>query len=165
MSKMSEYIAPVGATLLPHIGGVLGGFVSRKNMKTWFEHLEKPSWKPPNWVFGPVWTTLYTSMGYASYMVWRDGGGFNGEATLPLALYGSQLALNWAWSPLFFGAHKIGASLIEMGFLWGTAGACGYAFGTINRTAGLLFIPYMAWLTLATALTYRIWKDNKDKID
>ena len=162
---MSDYIVPVGASLLPHVGGFFGGYVTKNNIKTWYEHLQKPGWRPPNWTFAPVWTALYTGMGYASYLVYRDGDGFQGDAALPLALYGTQLALNWAWTPLFFGAHKLGASLIEIGLLWSVAGACGYAFWKVNKTAGYLFIPYMGWLTLATALTYKIWKDNKDKID
>ncbi|XP_046994938.1 translocator protein-like [Schistocerca americana] len=150
----------VGACVLPNVGGWFGAFFVARNIDTWYAKLKKPVWCPPNRVFGPVWTGLYSSMGYASYLVWRDGGGFEGDARLPLALYGSQLVLNWAWTPIFFGSHNIGLSLLEIGVLWGNAAACGYYFFKINPIAGYIFIPYMAWLTLATALTYSVWREN-----
>ncbi|KAG8177978.1 hypothetical protein JTE90_019989 [Oedothorax gibbosus] len=154
-----------GAIALPHVGGIIGSVISRKHIKTWYETLKRPSWRPPNWAFGPVWLTLYTGMGYASYLVWREGGGFQGPAREPLILYGCNLALNWAWSPIFFGAHKKGLALVEILALWGTIGACTYSFYPISKTAAYIMLPYWAWVSLASALTYCIWRDNKDKID
>ncbi|KAF5909385.1 translocator protein, partial [Clarias magur] len=97
----------LGLTALPHVGGLLGGYITRREVKTWYTTLNKPSWRPPNSAFGVVWTTLYTGMGYGSYLVYKELGGFTEDAVVPLGLYGLQLALNWAWTPIFFGAHKI----------------------------------------------------------
>lgn len=96
-----------GAILLPVMGGWVSGLQTKKHIKTWYEALEKPELRPPNWAFPPVWTALYTGMGYASYVVWKQGNGFNGPARIPLILYGTQLALNFAWTPLFFGKHDL----------------------------------------------------------
>ena len=74
-----------------------------------YKTLRKPSWTPPDWLFGPVWTALYTAMGYASYIVYKNGGG-----ALPLSLYGVQLLMNLAWSPLFFRSHEIGFALLDI---------------------------------------------------
>lgn len=96
-----------GAVVLPNIGGILGGIITKNNIKTWFEGLKHPSFRPPNYVFGPVWTALYSSMGYASYVVYKQGGGFSGSAKYPLILYGAQIAANWAWTPIFFHFHEL----------------------------------------------------------
>jgi len=156
------YIKPIVFTAFPHVGGLAGAFITRKNIKNWYENLNRPSWRPPNWLFGPVWTSLYTGMGYASYMIYRDGGGFDGEAKTALALYGSQLALNWAWTPIFFGCHKLGLATAEILVLAGNIGACIFYFSKINKTASYILIPYMAWVSFASVLTAWMWRNNPD---
>lgn len=165
MSFWSVNWRAVGAILLPNVGGIASSLIVRKEIKTWYETLKRPDWRPPNYMFGPIWTTLYCGMGYASYLVWRDGGGFQGLARTPLVFYASQLALNWAWSPIFFGAHKLDWALYEICALWLTVSACSYKFYGINKTAAYLMIPYLAWLSLATALNYVIYRDNPKSIE
>ncbi|XP_017011540.2 translocator protein [Drosophila takahashii] len=153
-----------GAVILPNLGGIYNGRLTRKHLESWYSKLKFPSFKPPNAVFAPMWISLYAGMGYGSYLVWRDGGGFSGEAArLPLIAYGTQLALNWAWTPIFFGQHNIKGGLIDIVALTGAAGICGVLFYKVNKTAGLLFVPYLAWLGFATALNYSIWKLNPEE--
>ena len=102
-------------------------------------------------------------MGYASYLVYRDGGGFDGPGRVALALYGTQLALNWAWTPIFFGAHKLKLALAEILCTDVAVAATMYSFFQINPVAGALFVPYQIWLTLATAISYRVAMDNDEE--
>uniref|UniRef100_A0A8C7C6F6 Translocator protein n=1 Tax=Oncorhynchus kisutch TaxID=8019 RepID=A0A8C7C6F6_ONCKI len=110
-------------TALPHLGGLYGGYITRKQVKTWYPTLNKPPWRPPNSALPIVWTTLYTGMEYGSYLVWMECGGFTEDAVAPLGLYTLQLALNWAWTPIFFGAHKLKMALIKIVMLTGAVGA------------------------------------------
>jgi translocator protein len=100
-------------------------------------------------------------MGYASYLVWKEGGGFKGAAKLPLLLYAAQLGLNWAWTPIFFGKKDLKWSSVEVLALTGAAAATGVAFYRINHLAGMLFVPYLVWLSLASALNITIYRDNR----
>ncbi|XP_011694945.1 PREDICTED: translocator protein [Wasmannia auropunctata] len=147
------------ATISPNVGGWIGGFITRKNIN-WYETLKKPKFIPPNWVFAPVWTTLYCTMGYSSYLVWRDGGGFEGAA-VPLSVYGLNLALNWSWTPLFFGARNIKWALYEIAALWVSTAAVGVVFYHVSPAAGYLIIPYVVWNSFAAAFNYFIYRDNK----
>ncbi|XP_072046194.1 translocator protein-like [Amphiura filiformis] len=162
MSDNTEYVRIAAAVVLPNLGGFLGSFYTRKNIRTWYESLQKPWWRPPNWVFGPMWTYLYSTMGYASYLVWKDGGGFDG-AMVPLGLYGTSLALNWIWSPIYFGYHKMGlASGVIVAYL-GVTGLTAYSFWSINKTASYLLFPLMGWLSLASSICIYTWQNNKEK--
>ncbi|KAI1897157.1 hypothetical protein AGOR_G00080300 [Albula goreensis] len=152
----------LGLTALPHLGGLWGGFITRQEVKTWYPTLNKPSWRPPNAAFPVVWFSLYTGMGYGSYLVWKELGERQEDALVPLGLYGLQLALNWAWTPIFFGAHKLKLALIEVVLLTGTVGATMVSWYPISRTATLIMTPYLMWLCLATSLNYCIWRDNPD---
>ncbi|XP_065086107.1 translocator protein-like [Ochlerotatus camptorhynchus] len=161
---MSSEIPKIAAAIvLPQIGGWINGYLTRQETKTWYTTLNFPSFKPPSWIFGPVWTSLYAGMGYASYLVWRDGGGFRGIAQGPLILYGAQLALNWAWTPIFFKKHELKWSFVECATLTAAVAATGFAFFNVNKIAGYLFVPYLAWCSFATLLNYKIYELNPDK--
>ncbi len=124
----------------------------------WYAALEKPSWRPPNWVFGPVWTVLYIAMAVAAWLVWRQKG-WPG-ARVPLTLFGVQLALNVAWSWLFFGLRSPGLGFADIILLWMAIVATLVAFWRRSAVAGLLFVPYLAWVTFAAVLNYSIWQMN-----
>jgi translocator protein len=121
----------------------------------WYQTLVKPSWNPPSWIFGPVWTALYLMMAIAAWIVWKRVG--RGPA---LTLYFAQLALNAAWTPVFFGAHQLGAAFIVIVCLWTAILFTLRAFWDISRPAGLLLVPYLAWVSFASALNFTLWRLN-----
>lgn len=116
----------------------------------WYAALAKPSWNPPNWLFGPAWTFLYVSMGVAAFLIWRLPS--SRARTTALSLFVGQLALNALWTPLFFGAHEIGLALAEIVLLDLSVAATLFAFWRVKRVAGAILVPYLAWVTFATAL-------------
>lgn len=124
----------------------------------YYRGLRKPDWAPPSWVFGPVWTALYALMGVAAWLVDRRGGRGEGMA---LRLWGGQLVLNAAWTPLFFGLRARGLALVEIVVMWLAIVATTAAFFTRRASAGALMLPYLAWVTFATALSWEIWRRNR----
>jgi tryptophan-rich sensory protein len=128
------------------------------NIPNWYAGLSKPSWNPPNWIFGPVWSLLYLSMAVAAWLVWRRDG-LRG-ASLPMTMFGFQLALNCAWSWLFFGFHSPGGAMIDILLLWVAIVATMVAFWQRSTWAGFVFLPYLAWVTFAAALNLALWRLN-----
>ena len=125
----------------------------------WYAGLERPDWAPPNAVFGPVWTALYVMMGIAAWLVWREHG-FRG-ARAALVAYVGQLALNAAWSWLFFGLHDIRAALACIIVLWFAILATTVLFARRHRIAAWLLVPYLLWVTFATALNAAFYGLNQ----
>jgi tryptophan-rich sensory protein len=124
----------------------------------WYRELAKPPWRPPDWAFGPVWMVLYGTMAVAAWMVYQTAG-FSGAGTA-LGIYAVHLLLNAGWSAVFFGMRSPGWGLLEVIGLWASIVATIVAFLPVNTTAALLLLPYLAWVSFATALNFRIWQLN-----
>lgn len=137
-----------------------GGLITAQAVHTWYPGIQKPSFNPPNWLFGPVWSTLFVMIGIAAYLVWKKKDHIT---HLPgaVAIYLVQLILNLGWSFLFFYSHLIGAALIEIIALLVVILINGIVFYKIDKTAGILFIPYFLWVSFATFLTYNIFILNQ----
>lgn len=124
----------------------------------WFEGLRKPSWNPPSWVFGPVWSTLYVMMAVAAWLVWREGGWRKQRAAL--GFFVAQWFLNALWTPLFFGLHQPGWAFAEIVLLWVALLATVWKFWQVNRVASILLWPYLVWVSFAGFLNFTIWRLN-----
>ena len=124
----------------------------------WYAGLQKPAWNPPNWIFGPVWTLLYTMMAIAAWLVWRRGGFVRHQKALCLFLL--QLCFNALWSPLFFGMHQPMLAFVDLVVLWLLLLGTVAAFWKTSRVAGTMLLPYLAWVTFAGALNWTLWKLN-----
>jgi len=136
----------------------IGGAVTTPKIGTWYATLAKPSWNPPNWIFAPVWSALYFCMAVAAWLVWRQGG--FPSAKVPLTLFAVQLALNVLWSCIFFGLEKSGLAFGEVLLLWTAIAATMVLFWQRSMIAGLLFVPYVAWVSFASFLNFTIWRLN-----
>jgi benzodiazapine receptor len=136
-----------------------GWFGSRFIPGQWYARLVKPSWNPPSSVFAPVWSTLYILMGVAAWLVWRRVG-FAG-APVALALFGFQLVLNALWSYLFFGIHQPAIAFVDIVVLWLAILATTIGFWRVSVPAGVLLLPYLCWVTFASALNLQLWRLNQ----
>jgi benzodiazapine receptor len=126
---------------------------------SWYRTIAKPAWRPPDWLFGPVWLVLYLTIAVAGWLVWRDHG-LTGAAAA-LAIYVVQLVLNALWSVVFFGVHRIGWAAAELAVLWLSILAAIVAFHPLSPTAAYLLVPYLVWVTFALTLNLAIWRLNR----
>ncbi len=140
--------------------GILSALIVPTAQSAWFQALEKPFFNPPNWLFGPVWTLLYAFMGVAAYLVWRQRDRLRQPVRQALLLFAGQLALNAAWTPVFFGLQAVGAALVVIVLLDVALALTIRAFFPLSRTAGWLLVPYLAWVLFATVLNAAIWLLN-----
>jgi benzodiazapine receptor len=136
--------------------GASASVFTEPNIATWYAGLAHPSFAPPNWMFAPVWTTLYVLMAVAAWRVWR----ITGTRSLEIGTYAAQLLFNFAWSAIFFAAHQIGPAFMEICALLVLILATTILFWRRDRVAGLLFLPYLVWTGFAAVLNDAFWALN-----
>jgi len=154
----NDDLIAVAVILLATFATAMTAAVARPG--AWYASLRKPWWVPPNWLFPPAWGVIYAIMSAAAILIWLIGEGES--RTTALMVYAVQLALNALWSPVFFGVKRIGLAVIEVALLWLAVLATTVLFFGINYWAGLLFVPYLLWVTFASVLTWTMWRLNPD---
>jgi len=157
--ESARFWLPLGILLvIVFVVAGIGGAVTAMSVDTWYRTLAKPSINPPDWIFGPVWSALYVMMAVAAALVWRRGPGF--ERRLAMSWFFAQLTLNLGWSCLFFGLHLVGPALAWLILLWIAIAGTALSFWRIDRWAGVLLLPYLAWVSFAGLLNFLIWRLN-----
>jgi tryptophan-rich sensory protein len=155
MTKSKKIIGLIGWIVICSLAGIFG---AQFEPGTWYESLQKPSWTPPNWVFPVIWPILYIMMGISAWLMWKMK-----EVSIrstEFTWFFVQLILNALWSWVFFGMHLISTGLAEVFLLWISLVFTILLFWNKNRTAGLLLIPYLLWISYASALNFAIWQLN-----
>ena len=148
--KISHIIKLIISILLPLSVGAIAGMFTSQAVPAWYASLNRPSFNPPNWVFGPVWTSLYILLGISFFLIWKEEA--SKERDLAIKVFSIQMLLNFAWSFLFFYFNLIGAALIEIILLWISIALMIYLFYKIKPSAAYLNIPYLLWVSFATIL-------------
>jgi benzodiazapine receptor len=154
--KESGIIKLVISILIPLIAGFIGSIATLSSIPTWYATLVKPVWAPPNWVFGPVWTTLYILMGIALFLVWHEGLERH-DVKIAISVFGVQLFLNILWSVIFFGFQSILGGLIVIIILWVAILVNIILFFRIFKESGILLLPYIIWVSIALYLNYVLY--------
>ena len=145
--------------LIPLLVGAISGFFTSSGVNGWYTLANKPWFNPPNWIFAPVWTTLYVLMGIALFLVWKADADKSIKQTA-IILFTLQLTLNFFWSIIFFKLQQPGWAFVEIILMWLMILLTILWFGKINATAAWLLVPYICWVSFASVLNYSIWKLN-----
>jgi tryptophan-rich sensory protein len=150
MSRPNIIIKLIISILLPLSVGAIAGMCTSQAVPVWYASLNRPPFSPPNWVFGPVWTSLYILLGLSFFLIWKEEA--SKERSLAIKVFSIQMLLNFAWSFIFFYFNLIGIALIEIILLWVSISAMIYLFYKIKPLAAYLNIPYLLWVSFATIL-------------
>jgi tryptophan-rich sensory protein len=153
-----EWFKLVVSIVMCQTAGIVGSLFTVKNIPAWYAALNKPSFNPPNWIFGPVWIFLYILMGISFYLIWINSG--TGNFGLLLSLFIFQLVLNSFWTIIFFGLKSPLFAFCEIAVLWVAILFCIILFFQVSKISSFLLIPYLLWVTFAAILNFAIWKLN-----
>ena len=156
LKKLSAKVLICTLTCL--VLGIASGIGTASSVKTWFPSIIKPSWNPPSWLFGPVWTILYILMGIAIALIWHTP---HPKQKTAIRLFIFQFCLNLAWSFIFFTQHQIGWAFVEITCIWIALIFTIFAFSAVNKNAAYLLLPYICWVSFAAILNGTIWYLNR----
>ena len=157
---MNNKIKLTISLIAPQAAGLIGSIFTASSVTGWYSTVTRPELAPPNWIFGPVWTTLFVLMGIALFLVWKKKDSQKKKVKLALQLFVAQLVLNTLWSVIFFGLQSPGWAFVEIIFLWISIALTITVFTPISRLAAWLLVPYLAWVSFAAYLNYSIWMLN-----
>lgn len=157
---MNNILKLIISVTIPLLVGGLSGFFTVTGVESWYQTIDRPSWNPPNWIFGPVWTALYILMGVALFLVWKDKSA-GGVKKFALLLFVVQMLLNFFWSIIFFSLQQPGWAFAEIVLLWLFILITIFAFARLNNMAAWLLVPYVSWVSFAAILNFTIWQLNR----
>lgn len=153
-------VSLVVAVVVVEVIGAFGAIFTTRGLNEWYATLVRPELAPPDWVFGPVWTTLFALIGVALWLVWRQAPANPRGVRLAVVVFALHFVFNLGWSAVFFWQQRIGAGLAVILVLWGLIVATMAAFARVDRRAALLLVPYLLWVSFATYLNYQFWVVN-----
>lgn len=158
---MKNWLKLIISLVLVSAVSYLGSLATINSIPTWYATLSKPSFQPPNWIFGPVWTILYLMIAVSLFLVWKNNKAKPTLKKKAYTIFSVQLFLNMLWSMIFFGAHEILSALVIVVLLWLAIIMNILAFYKISKSAGWLLVPYLLWVSFASILNFAVWMLNK----